>query len=227
MELLKINNFLYDVETKYGEAIFYKTIVNKANVLIHVDDLDTKRMLWGGGNFKGILGFSAQEICEMGVNYLAKYYHPDDLKKTIETIEFFKLYKGENHTTLFNLKHKNGKSIYLYTTRSLFKRKPDGEPWLVLSFSIDVTSPVNAGSQLEQLLKENLKLKAKLIANDFTKKELEILPLLCEGLSSTEIGNRLFISPKTVDRHRFNIKKKANCKNTPQLLNFAIKHGLI
>jgi PAS domain S-box-containing protein len=227
METSGSNNFLFDVETAFGEANFYKTVITKSNVLIHIDDLDTKKMLWGGGNFKEILGFSAEEIRDMGIHYLSKYYHPDDFKKTIETINYFKQDKGERHTTLFKLKHKNGEWIYLYTTRSLFKRKPDGEPWLVLSFSMDVTSPVHAGSQIEQLLKENLKLKSKLLANTFTKKELEILLLLCKGCSSIEIGKRLFISPKTVDKHRFNIKQKANCKNTPQLLNFAIDNGLM
>jgi len=227
MELLKSKNILYDVETTFEETNFYKTIIRKSNVLIHIDDLDTKKMLWGSGNFKEILGFSAQEVCDMEINYLTKYYHPDDLIKTKETIDFFKQDIGEKHTTLFKIKHRNGKWIYLYTTRTLYKRKPDGEPWLVLSFSMDVTNPVHSGTQLEQLFKENLKLKGKLLANTFTKKELEIIPLLCKGLSSAEIGKCLFISPRTVDKHRFNIKKKANCKNTPQLLNFAIDHGLI
>lgn len=49
----------------------------------------------------------------------------------------------------------------------------------------------------------------------FTKRELEILSHISEGLSSKQIANRLFISKNTVDTHRRNIlKKKIEKRNT-------------
>jgi PAS domain S-box-containing protein len=214
-------------EAVYADANIYKTIIKNANVLIHIDDLDKGKMIWGSDNFMEILGFSAQEICKMGRKYIAKYYHPDDFKKINGIVRYFKENKCSKHTTLFKLRHKNGRQIYFYTTRTVLKRKASGAPWLVLSFSMDVTEPVHAGTQIEELLKENMRIRRKLLIREFTRKELEILGLLCKGMNSSQIGKTLFISPRTVDRHRYNIRKKAKCGNTPQLLNFAIDNGLV
>lgn len=63
--------------------------------------------------------------------------------------------------------------------------------------------------------------------NDLTEREFEILINVCNGLTNNEIGDRLFISPKTVEVHKSNIFKKTNVKNSAQLVIYAIKKGLI
>ena len=62
---------------------------------------------------------------------------------------------------------------------------------------------------------------------DLSGRELEILPMICKGMSNQEIGDRLFISKRTVDKHRANILAKTNCKNTANLVAYAIKNGLV
>lgn len=57
-----------------------------------------------------------------------------------------------------------------------------------------------------------------------TKREREILGLLTEGLTSTEIANKLYISPRTVEKHRTNILKKLDLKNTAALVRFAMEN---
>lgn len=60
-----------------------------------------------------------------------------------------------------------------------------------------------------------------------SERELEILLLICKGLSNQEIAEELFISKRTVDKHRANILAKTNCKNTANLVVFAIKNRLV
>ncbi len=60
-----------------------------------------------------------------------------------------------------------------------------------------------------------------------SEREREILFLICKGLSNQEIGEELFISKRTVDKHRANILAKTNCKNTANLVVFAIKNHLV
>ena len=60
-----------------------------------------------------------------------------------------------------------------------------------------------------------------------TGREQEILRLLAEGLSSREIAEKLFISPKTVENHRANIMNKLDLHSTLELVRYAAKLGLI
>lgn len=58
-------------------------------------------------------------------------------------------------------------------------------------------------------------------------REVEILMAICQGLSTQEIADRLFISKRTVDKHRANILEKSGCKNTASLVVYAIRHRLV
>ncbi|MDE6446304.1 MAG: response regulator transcription factor [Alistipes sp.] len=58
-------------------------------------------------------------------------------------------------------------------------------------------------------------------------REREILVLVCRGLSNQEIADTLFISKRTVDKHRANILEKTGCKNTAALVVFAIRSGIV
>lgn len=60
-----------------------------------------------------------------------------------------------------------------------------------------------------------------------TKREIEVIKLIAEGLTSQDIAERLFISPRTVDTHRRNLLQKLNVKNTAELIKYAIKHNIV
>jgi DNA-binding NarL/FixJ family response regulator len=60
-----------------------------------------------------------------------------------------------------------------------------------------------------------------------TEREIQILTLITQEYSGTEIGNKLSISASTVETHRKNLIKKLNVKNTIGLVKFAIMNNLI
>ncbi|MGD9992017.1 MAG: response regulator [Salinivirgaceae bacterium] len=60
-----------------------------------------------------------------------------------------------------------------------------------------------------------------------SKRELQVLEEICKGLSNQEIADNLFISKRTVDKHRANLLSKTNSKNTANLIMYAIKNKLI
>ncbi len=62
---------------------------------------------------------------------------------------------------------------------------------------------------------------------EFTRREKEILQLLCEGLSNKEIADALFISERTVLGHKTNLLTKTNTKNSLSLMAYAIKNKLV
>jgi DNA-binding NarL/FixJ family response regulator len=62
--------------------------------------------------------------------------------------------------------------------------------------------------------------------NTLSRREIEVVQLIRDGLSSKEIALRLDITLKTVEVHRYNILKKLGLKNTAALVNFINSHGL-
>ncbi len=63
--------------------------------------------------------------------------------------------------------------------------------------------------------------------HDLSTREQEVLALTAEGFSSTEIGKKLFISPKTVDTYRGRIMQKLGLTHRSELVRFALRVGLL
>jgi DNA-binding NarL/FixJ family response regulator len=61
----------------------------------------------------------------------------------------------------------------------------------------------------------------------FTEREIEVLEQICKGLSNQEIADTLFISPRTVERHRANLFDKTGSKNSVNLVMYAIRNQLV
>lgn len=78
------------------------------------------------------------------------------------------------------------------------------------------------------LVKDTLKLKQTIVApTELTQREKEILQLIAEEYTSQEIGDKLFLSSRTVDNYRFGLMQKLDVKNMAGLIKKAIKMGLI
>jgi len=65
------------------------------------------------------------------------------------------------------------------------------------------------------------------ISSILTERETEVLFNICKGFSNQEIADLLFISKRTVDKHRENLLLKTSSKNTAGLVIFAIKNSII
>jgi len=60
-----------------------------------------------------------------------------------------------------------------------------------------------------------------------TAREQEVMRMLAEGLTTKEVAERLYISPKTVENHRTNLMKKLGLQSTVELIRYAARLGLI
>jgi DNA-binding NarL/FixJ family response regulator len=61
----------------------------------------------------------------------------------------------------------------------------------------------------------------------FTLREKEILELICQGLNNEQIGDKIHISPKTVEKHKSNLFQKTDTSNTVNLIIYAFKNGIV
>jgi DNA-binding NarL/FixJ family response regulator len=62
---------------------------------------------------------------------------------------------------------------------------------------------------------------------ELTKREVEILDCICRGLTNSEIADKLNVCLRTVEVHKSHIFEKTECKNSINLVIYAIKHKLI
>ncbi len=77
-------------------------------------------------------------------------------------------------------------------------------------------------------LMEDTRMKPKFSGQEeLSKREIEVLRLICEEKTTTEIGEALFISPRTVEGHRNNILLKTGARNTAGMVVYAIRNRLV
>lgn len=88
---------------------------------------------------------------------------------------------------------------------------------------------INAGGNYfsQELLLKLIKNKPGEGAIDLTPREKEVLELICKGQSNLQISESLFISQRTVERHRSSLLFKTESKNSVSLVVFAIKNNLV
>jgi len=85
-----------------------------------------------------------------------------------------------------------------------------------------------SSSLLGSMLKEEASAgRGRELLRDLSEREVEVLAALAEGLGNKEIGERLFISSRTVDTHRTNLMRKLDTHNVAGLVRIAIKAGLV
>ncbi len=71
------------------------------------------------------------------------------------------------------------------------------------------------------------KIQPQFKATELSRRELEVLELICKEYTSSEIGEKVGLSARTVDNHRLNILKKIGARNTVGIVMYAMKKGLI
>lgn len=83
------------------------------------------------------------------------------------------------------------------------------------------------GSEVAELVVLGLTVPENEALDTLSVRERQIVLLVVQGQSSTEIGRALHLSPKTVDSYRSRIMSKLATPDVPALVRFAIRHGLI
>lgn len=151
---------------------------------------------------------------------------------------------GRQTLSALNAYHPEIRVIFLTVRESLLnlKRLILNGARSVLSKSIDVQILVNAIKEvyyndffyygiltpefLSNVL-EHPEIKCAVLEGDsLSKRELEIIYLICEGKSNGEMSLELSLSQRTIENHRQRISKKTGGKTTAQLVVFAIRHGI-
>jgi two-component system response regulator NreC len=112
-----------------------------------------------------------------------------------------------------------------------FVRKTSADEDLIKAIRTVAADQVYLYPSAAKLLLNGFKGKQDKQENDpldrLTERERQVLAMTAEGFSSTEIGKKLFISPKTVDTYRSRIMDKLEIHHRSELVRFALRTGLL
>jgi DNA-binding CsgD family transcriptional regulator len=219
-----------------------KMFINETNVFVAVFDMLSLNVIWHTDNLDDMFGYTKEEFKEKGMLLFFKgltFSHKLFLFQSVILSNLvFKTaskeqrleYLGAQYVGLRATNPKTGLEFSYSLRQHCIKADDNGNPLHYLCLMENCTHLVKndrfwgrfqVGKQDKMIhhfySNQFLTMKGDIL----TPREIEILELLGKGLESIEIGNRLFISPHTVDKHRKNMISKTGARNITALLEIA------
>lgn len=206
---------------------FLERVVNEVPANIYVSSMD-KRIVWCNRTNEVSLGYTLDEIQEMGtMGYLCEILHPDDQNIPEASVEHYHHFDGAEFGGIFRARHKNEKNYrWFLGWAKAFKKNGEGNVEQLVCVDVDMSPQMNTENQLIEALKENLRQKNKLLIKSLRAREVEILTLICQGMRTKDIAEKLYISVNTVSTHRRNIQRKLGTANIADMVSLAREAGL-
>ena len=158
---------------------------------------------------------------------LTDFVKCENKAKVKESLRNFARGKHMKAVTKTTLRLSNDKVRNARISFSKLDKINNGQYIMMIHFSQEeelVTESIGSNSEsVENCFKDN----TNLTDFSFTKREKEIIQLLCKGYKTKEISDTLYISPKTIEKHRANIIKRTNSETILESIIYAISHNLI
>ena len=217
--------------------------------VVLLSDFTTKDFVFAHKGCKSLIGYSSKYMTDAGLESFLEKIHEDDFKKVNGEIfnENFRVLQQITVEEMYNyifthsyrIKTIEGKYCTILQ-RVSYLLSPDNKPIGAIGHIADVTMVDNGEKmihRIERINNEESKKSKEIIYQKYfyhdaekkviSKREIEILKWISDGLSSKEIAVRLHISANTVNNHRKKMLQKTNCKNTAGLLKYVASHHIL
>jgi DNA-binding NarL/FixJ family response regulator len=112
-----------------------------------------------------------------------------------------------------------GKEEFIHAIRMV----ASGQKYICTDIALNLLSKLNATPSKPQLQVAPVKTNS----TDLSKREIEVLQLIAQGLTNTEIADKLFTSKRTIESHRQSLLEKTSSNNTATLIRYAVLNGLV
>lgn len=168
--------------------------------------------------------FFITKACQLKLTDLVKDKNKYKVKETLRKFLKGKHMKASTITSL----SMNGKLREAKITFSKLDKALSGQMVMMINFT-GKELPLNDNIGTSSIETENYfsKVDAGIEENGFTKREKEVISLLCKGYKTKEISEALCISPKTIEKHRSNIIKRTHSGTIVESIVFALNHNMI
>lgn len=242
VEYMKALPFDPDIE-EYRDSLFRSREVARILVLgsqfLYIIDFSNAEVVYVSNSVQNILGYDPGKV---NIKLLFDNIHPADRIKVIQaTHKSIEIVKNSGETkpckvsahVNYRIRQASGAYISVLRQTAVFKTDRKDNILLTLGIITDITH-LNPGNKVELKIvgldhEPDLGNGVEMgISNEtFSHREIEIINLIAKGDKSSEIAEKLCISPHTVLTHRKNMLKKAELNNTAELLMFSKENGII
>lgn len=236
-----------DTEKLISEDLRINTLANQGSDLVFVVDFCTKGYFFLSRNFKKIIGYDRKVFKEGGMEFAIQLQHPEDSEVYAEEvfkrhINFMKSVPSTEkdlcwYTHNCRYKHKDGHFMQILLHYRVMQADNQGNPLVILGYCTDITAHKTDNKIVSTINKWDEKGGLIRISTDYyfpepeegtlSKREVEVLKWITEGLSSQAIAERINRSIHTVNTHRKNMLEKTNAKNMADLIRYAISKGYL
>lgn len=232
-------NLDYSVIDKHTTVL--QTLSDIGNSGTGIFDLCKREVIFYSSNFGVHLGYELNDFKDIGQQFFAGKIHPDDALKcsingvsVLKILNNFSIDEKFNHKLLteYRMLNVHNQYVRLVEQYQVLELDSCGQIWLMLNI-VDV-SPNQ--EELKEIKSQLLNFRtgkiipmevARTVQVELTKREIEILKHVKDGLLSKEISNKLSISVHTVNTHRQRFLEKLGANNSLEAVIFAAKFGLL
>lgn len=217
-------------------------------------DFATKKYLYVEESCFDIMGYSSKEFLEIGLEGYFSKWHPSDFsiintRVFPENLQFLRsispaLYNDYIFSYNYRLCKPMGEYVTIlqrssYIAGTAADGTPADSPVGVIGVTFDIThfkTDLSVIHTIEKVVNTPEGLRNELVFKQvhpifdkpcLSNREKEIIQLLAKGESSKQIAGVLNISIHTIHNHRKNMLAKTGCRSSSELVNFAMKHGLL
>ncbi|MDP1725321.1 MAG: LuxR C-terminal-related transcriptional regulator [Bacteroidota bacterium] len=243
MEKGKINDYLKELNIKLQNSeVVTRSFADISNFplatgqCIYIVDFKKREVTFQHG-ITEFLGYRPEEFT---FNHVVNSYHPNDYEMVIRLMKAILQYASENNMSgdvgyfvTCRIPCKDGSYVKVLRQSNVYDLDEGGKiisnVSLITDISfIDTTERVQWKFDAPGLDQKKFKeYVTKEYADFFSERELDVLKLLKNGITSQCISEKLFISKHTVDGHRRKMLYKSHCTNTIDLINFSKTNGLL
>jgi DNA-binding CsgD family transcriptional regulator/PAS domain-containing protein len=218
-----------------------QVLADIGNSGVNLFDINKREIVFYSLNFGRQLGYDRSDYEREGQYFFMHKLHPDDaMKLSLNSVSIYKIF--DNFSREDKLNHKmiseyrmlnaQGKYVRLIEQHQFIELDKKGQIWLLLGIA-DISPNQEEFNGIKtqfinfktgQIIPWETPPKAEF---ELTKRELEILRLVKDGLLSKEISNVLSISLHTVNTHRQRFLEKLGANNSMEAVMFASRFGLL
>jgi DNA-binding CsgD family transcriptional regulator len=228
IENLKLNNYLLTECGKQSVRLLNR--LPAAYCLSTVEgfgaELHLVRGLYNEG-LRRLLGYSAVEFEAMKAHFYKLVIHEDDYHLNGDALQWFEEHPASQpFLTGCRLMTSDQETVYSIIINSELSKYSDGRSREMLSVGIPLNVMLHKPEIIEDWLKESRRSQNRSVISLLTERMREVLALFVKGYSNAQVAKILFLSKRTIEKHRDNIYRIMNVHNRIQLNQAAKSMGL-